>query len=73
MRNLKPNALVVLKEGKYPLVDSDGIHFLEVPAGKKALLLERVGISPQKRQCWHILLEGSVILVWDDYFELSSP
>lgn len=67
MRHLEPNVLVELSSGKYPLVDSDGLHFLEVPRGKKGLLLETVGSSPKNRQAWHVLIEGAVILVWDDH------
>ncbi len=66
MRNLEPNVLVELRSGRYPLVDSDGLHFLEVPIGQKGLLLEVVGKSPRNSQCWHVLIEGAVILVWDD-------
>lgn len=71
MRNLEPNVLVELRSGKYPLVDTDGLQYLEVPSGKKGLLLETVGRSPKNRQAWHVLLEGAVILVWDDH--LGTP
>ena len=66
MRNLEPNVLVELRPGRYPLVDSDGLQFLEVPHGKKGLLLEIVGKSPKNSQAWHVLIAGAVILVWDD-------
>ena len=68
MRNLEPNILVELAPGKYPLVDTDGLQYLQVPSGKKGLLLETVGRSPKNCQAWHVLLEGTVILVWDDHF-----
>ncbi len=71
MRNLEPNILVELRSGKYPLVDSDGLQFLDVPGGQKGLLLEEVGRSPRDRHAWHVLVEGAVILVWDD--NLGAP
>lgn len=73
MRIPEPNVLVDLVGGRYPLVDSEGVQFLEVPDGKRALLLEKVGSSPKNRQCWHALVEGAVILVWDDHFGAANP
>ena len=67
MRTLEPNILVELKSGRYPLVDTTGIQFLEVGVGKKGLLLEKLGHSNKGVEAWHVLFEGSVILVWDDH------
>lgn len=72
MRTLEPNVLVELRSGKYPLVDSDGLNFLEVPCGKKGLLLENIGRPTKGIQAWHVLVEGSVILVWDDHIGSSN-
>lgn len=66
MRNLEPNILVELRSGKYPLVDSDGLNYLDIPRGKKGLLLENVGRSPKNSNAWHVLVEGNVVLVWDE-------
>ena len=67
MRTLEPNILVELKSGRYPLVDTTGLQFLEVGAGKKGLRLEKLGCSSRGAVAWHVLFEGSVILVWDDH------
>ena len=72
MRNLEPNILVELRSGKYPLVDSDGLNYLNVPRGKKGLLLETVGRSPKNSRAWHVLVEGNVVLVWDEHIGVPS-
>jgi hypothetical protein len=58
-------SLVTLKPGRYPVV---GAHreTLEVDLPTHGLTIEHVGTHPDKSSCWHVLIDKSVILVWDD-------
>jgi len=71
--NLSKNRLVTLKPGRYWRVDAqDGAS---KPAGvdlkgpTNALLLEFQGAHHDRSECWHALVDGKVILVWESSFD----
>jgi hypothetical protein len=68
--NKKPTGgLVFLKSGKYfkvsPLPPDDKNKFFEIEEQAQGILLEHQGIL-RDANCWHVLVDGTVILVWDD-------
>jgi hypothetical protein len=56
-------SLVTLRPGKYPIVGSDKSFDVETPT--HALTVEHVGIHVDQTSCWHVLVNNSVLLVWD--------
>ncbi len=71
--NLSKNRLVTLKPGRYWKVngqtDDDDRRGLELKDPTNALLLEFQGNHSDRSECWHALVDGQVILVWESSFD----
>ena len=63
----KKNKLVTLHPGRYWKVDP--IHdSVVIKDPTNALLLDFQGRHKDKSECWHALVNGQVILVWESNF-----
>ena len=62
---LLKQGLITVKPGKYPVVGEMGKTF-DVDSPTHGLTIEHVGTHVDKTQCWHVLVENNVLLVWDD-------
>ncbi len=71
--NLSKNRLVTLKPGRYWKVNvqtSDEVSMgVELKDPTNALLLEFQGNHSDRSECWHALVDGQVILVWESNFD----
>ena len=57
-----------LKPGQYPIVRStDPVNkVLELDEPKQALLLEWQGKREDIGACWYALVEGDIVIAWED-------
>ena len=71
INNLANNRLVTLKPGRYWKVNvQHGTERgFELKDPTNALLLEFQGNHPDQSECWHALVDGQVILVWESNFD----
>ena len=73
INNLTKNRLVTLKPGRYWKVNmqsgDDQSRGVELKGPTNALLLEFQGNHPDRSECWHALVDGQVILVWESSFD----
>ncbi len=71
--NFSKNRLVTLKPGRYWKVNSqsgnDETKGFEIKDPTNALLLEFQGSHSDRSECWHALVDGQVILVWESSFD----
>ena len=68
-KSLFDKGLVTIKPGKYPVVGSNDRMFdIEIPT--HGLTIEHVGDHVDKSSCWHVLIDNTVLLVWDCDMEL---
>ena len=71
----KENMLVTLHPGKYWKVKTCS-HSpepgVEIKAPTNALLLEFQGCHKDESECWHALVDGQIILVWESNFSKGS-
>ena len=80
--NTTKGRLVTLRPGRYwtvhPPVDSNPIRGIDIAKPTSALLLEFQGKQynssyvPKNETCWHALVGGTVILVWESHFEKEN-
>lgn len=63
----KKNKLVTLHPGKYWKVDPEHATMV-IKNPTNALLLDLQGRHKNSSECWHALVNGQVILVWDSSF-----
>ena len=59
--------LVRLKPGRYLKVSESPSSYVTIDDECPALLIEEQG-KKSGNVCWHILVEGAVLLAWDDNF-----
>jgi hypothetical protein len=73
----RPGQLVRLKEGWYFCVKHDQesrsaerriFPRAYIDKGEQGLILEHQG-NKEDNQCWHILVDGKVLIAWDDNFK----
>jgi len=66
----KDGRLVTLKPGRYFAAYHDASFKIQFDEPTTALLLECQGKKTwnSEETCWHALVDGDVILVWDDNF-----
>ena len=57
--------LVTLSPGKYPVVGTSGKSFV-IQTPTHAMAIEHVGTHVDQTSCWHVLVENSVLLVWEN-------
>jgi len=73
INNLTKNRLVTLKPGRYWKVNTqsgdDKSRGIELKDPTNALLLEFQGSHLDHSECWHALVDGQVILVWESSFD----
>ena len=79
----QPGTLVLLSPGEYPIIKSETKqrHILSISERKQALLLELQGaeqhvyrpyrLSTAEAKCWYALVEGDIVVVWDDQLVAS--
>lgn len=71
----KKNQLVTLHPGKYWKVDELAVGNGDSVVLKRptnALLLELQGRHKDSSECWHALVNGQVILVWESSFSKGA-
>jgi hypothetical protein len=64
-------SLVTIHSGKYPIVDPDTEkEYIRLDEPTHGLIVEHVGTHVDgQTSCWHVLIDNSVLLVWDDSME----
>jgi hypothetical protein len=64
-------SLVTIHSGKYPIVDPDtDKEYIHLDESTHGLIVEHVGTHVDgQTSCWHVLIDNSVLLVWDDNME----
>ena len=60
--------LVTLKPGTYPIIKgtNDTRHMYDLKEERNALLLEFQGARSKDMGCWYALIDGDVIVAWED-------
>ncbi len=66
--NKDASKLVRLKPGRYLRVNESPSEWLSIDSECSALLIENQGSGSKGSNCWHVLVDGSVLLAWDDNF-----
>lgn len=67
----KKSKLVTLHPGKYWMVDPENDTVI-IKDPTNALLLDLQGRHKDSSECWHALVNGHVILVWDSNFSKGA-
>ena len=61
--------LVQLREGKYLLAPGEESPlFKSVTQKNEALLLEHQGVDMHGAACWHVFVDGDVVVAWENDF-----
>ena len=64
--------LVKIKPGDYHIVSGKDKAFLNIKNPSPGLLVKYVGQHATSRvPCWHVLVNESVVLAWEDNFEVD--